>query len=264
MRKRKIKLFGLPLMVMFVFQVLACGSHKPNEYQNEILDWLALPTIPVSNLSYDSSHYDLQRNEVQFYDIAITEGMSPAYMRTVRSQFKDKERCRLLSKVLFCSRYADVIPMFVKADADIRIIVVTDKGEIMEDEIFSPEEYSKTPSKKDVHTVVLNSLKQQAESLEIRLPALIEDGVYIVSVDFDEKNRDFNYYIEVQDAILSQLKLNELQVYADYLAEQMIRFWYENVYDKEITNWYKEINLSFVFTVIDQRGNVLCHSSKTL
>lgn len=258
----KPKYLRFLLMGLLIFA--SCSGYEPNRYQKEILDWLALPTNPVSNLSYDSSYYDLKRNEVQFYDIAITEGMSPAYLRTVREQFKNSERCRLLSKVLFASRFADVIPMFVRADANIRIIVMTDHGEVLEDEIFSPEEYSKTPSKDDVQSVVVSSLEQQAESLKLRLPARMEDGVTMVAVDFNKSVREFHYYIEIQDILLSQMTMGDLQAYADYLCEKWVALWYENIFDKDITEWYREANLSFVVFMTDQRGNVQCRSSKKL
>ena len=236
-------------------------SNKPNHYQQAIINYLSIPSSNIHEWINDSSYYDIDKNEVVFVSIIDLSNTTPAFENTLIEQYKDKKRIRMSTKREFVN-LSPILQEMLKIQASARYIIKTNDNRILADNTFSPEEYLTPINEEEEKAIIIANIRQQALSMQVIFPVIIEDGVYIFKADFIESTCVFRFLIVVSDEILSSIRLMDIEEYATEIGNSFVNSITREF--PEIVESYRSVGLKIAITMCDVRKNVLCTTVKPI
>lgn len=243
---------------ILLFMESSC-SNKPNQYQQAIINYLSVPSSNTNEWLSDTCYYDIDNNEVVFVSTVDLSNTTPAFERTLIEQYKDKQRIRMSTKIVFVS-LSPILQEMLKTQASVRYITKTNDNRILADNTYAPNEYLTPLTKEEEKAIIIANIRQQALSMQVRFPLIIEDGVYVINADFIESDCTFRFLIVVTDEILYTIELQDLEEYAFEMASS-----FENIISGEfqdVVESYRSIGLKIAITICDVRKNILCTAVK--
>ena len=252
------KMFFFVTVSILLFMESSC-SNKPNQYQQAIINYLSVPSSNTNEWISDTCYYDIDKNEVVFVSIIDLSNTTPAFERTLIEQYKDKERIRMSTKIVFVN-LSPILQEMLKTQASVRYITKTNDNRILADNTYTPKEYLTPITKEEEKAIILTNIRQQALSMQVRFPLIIEDGVYVINADFIESNCTFRFLIVVTDEILSTIKLQDIEEYASEMASSFVNLVTGEFSD--VVESYRSVGLKIAITMCDVRKNILCSAVK--